>query len=362
MLSLGGGFGGVYTDKTIHSVEARPQGSAVFDIAGMPLRLLGGVDLYYTRLDGDIYGDKPRHLPKTNNFTVSEWTIGPFITARFSPLDNLSFSAGARFDTAIIKAETMSNVADGDKTFHAFVYDAGITYTPADTVKLYVRYAALFRYPFVDELAQVETSGFNSHLKPEKGFNTEMGTAYQVKDILRFSANFFFMQLVDEIVLIEPITWTFININQDKTRRFGTNIGLNHTPFEWISLDASYSWVYAFFADGDDRNRRVPLVPKHKIYGNLLVHLPFGLSFGPDIEYVSTQFAGGDTSNTEDLINAYFLWGARARFALNKDENKLVFQITAKNLLNKRYAPQIFYNAYYPGDGFLLNASMQYRF
>ena len=351
---------GSYTDRIIHSAEARPQGSVTFDIAGMPLRLLGGVDLYYTRLDADIYKDKPRTIP-SNNFTISEWVIGPYITARFSPLEDISFSAGARFDTAIIKSEAMIKKADGNKTYHAFVYDAGIVYTPADTVKLYARYAALFRYPFLDELVQAwgySSDTFNSNLKPEKGYNVETGATYQIEDILRFSANFFFMQLEDEIF---PNA-SYINVNMNKTRRFGTNAGFNLTPFEWVSLDASYSWVYAFFAAGPDKNRQVPLVPKHKIYGSLLVHLLFGLSFGPDIEYVSTQFAGGDASNTEDLIDAYFLWGARARFVLDKDENKLVFQITAKNLLNKRYAPMVFYGAYYPGDGFSLNVSLQYRF
>jgi outer membrane receptor protein involved in Fe transport len=139
-------------------------------------------------------------------------------------------------------------------------------------------------------------------------------------------------------------------------------MGLSLAPVDLISLDISYSWVYAFFTDGPNKNKQVPLVPQLKVYGNLLVHLPFGLSFGPDIEYVSTQFAGGDTSNVNDPLGAYFLLGARVRFAADKGESRFAFQITAKNLLDTLYAPQVYYDAYYPGDGRSITVSMQYRF
>ena len=349
-----------YTGKTIHSAEARPQGSAVFDIAGMPLKIRGGIDLYYSRLEGDVDS-----LFSPAAYTISQWVIGPYVTARFSPLPNLSFSAGSRFDTATLKAETLSGNADGNKTYHAFVYDAGIAYNPLDMLKLYARYAALFRYPFTDEIVGVYGTGFNTGLKPEKGFNAEAGVVWQLKDILNFTANFFYMQLEDEIN-VDPVTW--INANLDKTRRLGTNVGLRFTPADFISFDGSYSWVHAVFTGGQFKDKRVPLVPMHTIYGSLMVHLPFGLSFGPNIEYASNRYYSGDFDNAADAMDGYFLWGARVRFVLDKNNQQLALEITAKNLLDTTYATFGTYAywlpdySYYPADGRSINVSVNYRF
>jgi len=346
-----------FTDRTVHSAEARPQGSVTFDVAGMPLRLLGGVDLYFVRLNTDGYNDENR-TSLSNSLTITEWTIGPYLTARFSPLSNLFLSAGIRFDTAIIKADNPTGSGSGDKMYHALVYDAGIAFNPADELKLYTRYAALFRYPFVDELADT-WSGFTSGLKPEKGFNAEIGASWRLKDILNLTANFFFMLLKDEINFDPDF---FVNTNLDTTRRLGTNVGLSFTPIDWFSLNGSYSFVNAVFIDGPFRNKRVPLVPEHKIYGNIMIHLPFGLSFGPDLEYGSKRYGGGDFDNAGDVANAYFLLGAQMRFVPNKENNRFALQVTAKNLLDTHYAANVYYGTFYPADGLSINVSMQYRF
>ena len=361
-------YGGGFIDRIIHLAEARPQGSVTFDIASMPLRLIGGIDLFLTWLNADIYDDKSRTVPASSNssFTISEWTIGPYLIMRFSPLENLSFSTGARLDSAIIKSKVRAGDAGGSKTYTAFVYDAGIVYNPLEALKLFARYAALFRYPFVEELAEVYYGGFNQDLKPEKGFNTEIGAAWQLKDIFSLTANFFFMQLKDEINYNETV-FPGKNDNMDKTRRFGTNVGLTLTPVDWISFDTSWSWVNAVFIDGHYKDKKVPFVPQHQTFGNLMVHLPFGLSFGPDFEYISSCFYSGDFKNEAASMDSFFLLGARVRFVLDKDENQFSLQITAKNLLNTKYAAYGTYNQWtlytlYPADGFSLNVALQYRF
>ena len=365
---------GNFYEITVHSTEARPQGSVIFNINDTELRLLGGVDFYYTYL----YSEADGAFPDSN--TVSERTIGPYLTARFSPLPGFFISAGSRFDLAVFKAENRGSSVDDSKTFTAFVYDAGIVYNPLENLKLYARYAALFRYPFIEELVQYSTlwgpGQFNSGLKPEKGFNAEAGAVWQHKDRIRINADFFFMQMEDEI------NWNgTANENMDKTRRFGTNAGINLFPSDFISIDISYSWVHAFFAGGANKDKQVPLVPRHKIYGNLMIHLPFGLSFGPDFEYTSSRYEGGDSSNTKDPVEACFLLGARLRFVFadsagqpepagespgssprDKGKNHLALQITGKNLLNKNYASYVYYGAYYPADGLSINVSLQYRF
>ena len=359
-----------YTDRALHSVETRPQGSVQFDFSGMSLRLLGGVDLYYAQLGADIFSDEAR-TAQTNGFDISQWTVGPYLTARFSPLSNLSVSAGARFNTAFTKAENDDNTTDGNKTHNAFVYDAGIVFNPLPDIKLYAKFATLFRYPFVDELVSqpvYSTPGyFNTDLEPEKGFNTEIGAAYRMGTMLDVYANFFFMRLKDEIA------YTTKNENLDKTQRLGTNIGLSFRPIELVSLDASYSFVNAIFIDGVNKDKQVPLVPRHKVYGSVTAHLPFGLSFGPDVEYVSGSYYGQDFANEAETMNGYFLLGARARFVLDGARGRFALQITGKNLLNTKYAAYgtTYFDAWftndwvytlYPADGRSITVSVQYRF
>ena len=368
-------FSNPYSDRTVHSLEARPQGSLTFDLSGMPLRLLGGVDLYYTRLNADSYSDKARTV-KTNGFAISQWTAGPYLTARFSPLSNLSVSAGARFDTAVTKAAKDDGTVEGDKTHHAFVYDAGLVFNPINDAKVYARFATLFRYPFVDELAEVSgwMDHFNHDLEPEKGFNAEIGAAYRMGTMLDINANFFFMRLEDEIAYDNVIS---SNVNMDRTQRLGTNIGLGFRPVDFVSLDGSYSFVNAIFIDGVNKDKRVPLVPQHKVYGSVMAHLPFGLSFGPDVEYVSGCYYGQDAGNEAEIMDGYFVLGARARFVLDRGRGRFALQITAKNLLDTKYAAygKAMYDSYtmygpspewiytlYPADGRSVNVSLQYRF
>ena len=363
---------GSYTDRTLHTVEARPQGSVTFSPADMDLRILGGVDVYFVNLDAVSFG-KVDHSGASSSYTISEWTIGPYLTARFSPLSNLSLSAGVRFDTAIIDASKPRNHIDENKSYTAFVYEGGLVFNPLKELKLYAKYSSLFRYPFVDELAQVSgyMDKFNAKLKPETGFNAEAGVAYKPGKILDINANFFFMGLKDEISYNND---TNANENLDKTRRLGTNVGLNFTPADLLSFGVSYSFVDAVFTAGDNKDKHVPLVPAHKINGSLTVRLPFGLDFGPNCEYTSASYYGQDYANKADMLEQWFLLGASARYTLKKEGREFALQINAKNLLNTRYASYgtAFFDEYiptpaweytlYPADGRSINISLQYRF
>jgi iron complex outermembrane receptor protein len=304
---------------------------------------------------------------------MSEWTVGPYLTARFSPLPNLAFSAGTRFDMAVIDAKKKTtNIAD-DKSYTALVYEGSIVFNPLNDLKLYAKYSSLFRYPFVDELAQVSgyKDKFNAGLKPETGFNAEAGTSYKLGKILDINANFFFMDLEDEICYNNT---TNANENLNKTRRLGTNAGLAFSPVSFVSLGAAYSFVDAVFMSGDNKNKYVPLVPAHKIYGNITIKLPFGLDFGPDLEYTSGAYYGEDYANEGEMLDSWFLLGARLRYVFKKEGRQLAVQINAKNLLNTHYASYgtAFFDEYvpvpvwkytlYPADGRSINVSMQYRF
>jgi iron complex outermembrane receptor protein len=357
-----------YTDRYVHTVEVRPKATADFTIANMPLRLLGGVDFYYARLENDLHSD-PKRDTKTVTVTTSEFSLGPYLTARLDPLENLTFTTGARFDAAFISAEKTETAfpEDRTKTWNAFVYDTGISYRPLDNLKVYAAYGALFRYPFTDELASYYGTSydyFNPDLKPEKGFNVEGGIDFKLQEGITFNGNLYYMQLRDEIAYD---TSTSHNENLDKTRRIGTNIGLTINPISWLELQGSYSFVDAVFIDGENEDEHIPLVPAHTFYGTLTGKLPFGLSFGPAMEYRSKSYQGGDSANQLEKIDDYVLYGAFLRYVLDKENRQFSLRITIRNLLDTRYTQNVYYDgysssAYYPGDGRSVNVSARYQF
>jgi iron complex outermembrane receptor protein len=360
-----------FSSLFIHTGEARPQVSAVFDIAGMSLRLLGGVDFYYAYLDNALYQDKAK-TGKTFNSYISEFTLGPYMNVRFDPLQSLTIITGGRFDTAFINAEKTASPSasamDEKKDYTSFVYDGGISFRPIDSVKLYAKYATLFHYPHTDELASfygTTWDSFNTNLKPERGFNAEAGIGFRLKELFSINGNIYYLRLEDELY-VDPTTSGNENMDAE-TRRIGSNIGASVQPVSFLEFTLAYSWVNSLITGGQYKNNRIPLVPAHTVYGTITGKLPFGLSFGPTIEYRSASYQGGDFNNNQDQVEAYILYGAFFRYVLEREKQNLSIQVTGKNLLDTRHTSNVFYStfpesAYYPGDGRSINVSVQYRF
>jgi iron complex outermembrane receptor protein len=359
---------GTYTDRVVHTAEARPQFSINFNPLG--LRLLGGGDVYFVKLAADAFS-KENHTDKVNSFDISEWILGSYLTSRFSPLPGLAFFAGLRFDMASIEAQKKGAGIDESKRYTAIAYEGGIVFNPFAELKLYAKYSSVFRYPFVDELAQVSgfSDKFNSDLKPETGFNAETGATWQVGKTLEIKANFFVMDLKDEIAVafLDPSNpFDATNVNLNKTRRLGGNAGLVFSPFACLSVDASYSFINAVFLAGENKGKNVPLVPNHVIFAGFTVRLPGGFDFGPELEYTSSAYCGEDYANEGDKMESRFLLGAKARYALQWEGREIVFLASIKNLLGVSYASYgtYSYGSYYlyPADGRSLSFTLQYRF
>ncbi|MDR2842340.1 MAG: TonB-dependent receptor [Spirochaetaceae bacterium] len=362
-----------YYENKQNNIEFRPQIFKTINFGnGMSLRPLAGVDLYYAGLDITSYTDQTR-TDKLSLYNVGELTLAPYFTLRFDPIKSLSLSAGVREDIAFINID--QNMDQGEpvsssdkKDYSAFIEEVGITFNPIDIFKIYAKYSSLFRYPFTDELTKYTMEGmkFNKDLKPEEGFNVEGGIGLYF-GIAELNANLFYMKLNNEIVYNEAL---YLNENLDATERLGTNINLTAHILEYADINAAYSFVKANFADGDNKDKIIPLVPEHTFYASVMAKIPaLGISFGPDFNFRSSFYRGGDTANALDQIDGYFLLGAKARFALKKDGKEYSIQLTMRNLTDTKYATQVYYSsysgtAYYPDAdmGRSLNLTLQFRY
>jgi outer membrane receptor for ferrienterochelin and colicin len=164
-------------------------------------------------------------------------------------------------------------------------------------------------------------------------------------------------------------------MNMDPIERMGTNIGLNVTPVKYVELDAAYGFVNAIFIEGPYKDKSVPLVPRHTLSASVMAHLPFGLSFGPNVAYKSEFYPGLDYANSEEAVDSAFIWGLAARYARDGYNGELAIVITAHNLLDTKYTSFAYYydysdygipafTGYYVDNnmGRSVNISLQYRF
>ncbi|PKL09532.1 MAG: hypothetical protein CVV51_03370 [Spirochaetae bacterium HGW-Spirochaetae-7] len=357
---------GSYSDRAVQTAEARPKLTAGFSAGGVPIRLVGGVDLYGAWLAEYVYSDEQR-TTESNRFSVAELGAGPYLSAKAELLPSLSATAGLRYDTALIAAVNMDKSVDDEIAHSAFVYDAGLSYRPLDGLKLYAKFGTLFRYPFTDEQAQ--TSGyadkFNMDLRPETGFNAEGGVRIDLAKQLSLNGNIFYMQLRDEIAYDDA---TSSNENLDQTRRIGSTASLNALFLDLVELSAGYSFVDAVLTAGANDGKHIPLVPAHSVDGTVDLILPAGMSIGTTVGYRSEMYQGGDYSNAQYNVPSYLVYGAHARWVLESSGQKLSVQVTARNLLDTAYAPLMYYSSwtstssYYPAEGRSVSVSVDYRY
>jgi iron complex outermembrane receptor protein len=378
---------------TTQMMGARPKVTAEFKPAGMGLRLIGGADMLLALCDIKNSGDFVKESnPQVQ--TIAEFTIGPYALVNFEPLPFLSVNAGLRYDAAFISAKqhkwsgeiydaSISGMKHVDSpeyeepvNYNAFVYEAGLTVNPLDFLKVYAKYGTHFRYPYIDDFPVVSYNpaipfSLRTDIEPEKGWTAEGGMGLNIKEIARFNANFYYFKMENEILQ----TSTYQTMNMDPIERMGTNIDLNLRPVKYVELDAAYGFVNAVFSEGPYKDKLVPLVPRHTLFASVTAHLPFGLSFGPNVVYKSEFYPGSDYANTEETIDSALIWGLTARYARNVSNGELAIVVTAHNLLDTKYTSMAYYydfsaygipafTGYYVDNnmGRSVNISLQYRF
>ncbi|MDR0629791.1 MAG: TonB-dependent receptor [Treponema sp.] len=376
----------------VYSIEPqmlglRPKITAMLKPAGMPLRFTGGIDMLAAFNKTETSYDFVKET-NPNTTELSEFTIGPWLMANFEPFPILSLNAGLRYDAAFIKAHqdawtgTIMGVlpasypdSDGSANYDAFVYEAGFAVNPLDFIKIYAKYGTQFRYPFLDQLVKLPsvtttTLSINTDLEPEQGWTVEGGIGLNFKQFVKLDANMYYLKIDNEI-FADATTW--VCMNMDPIDRLGTNIGLKLTPVKYVELDLDYGFVKAEFSDGPYKGKTVHLTAAHTLSGSLMVHLPFGLSLGPNMLYKSEMFLGYDYSNTAPTVDPSLIWGLQARYVINKFKGDLAVQLTVHNIADTKYATLAYMGmiptapnepAYYVDSnmGRSVNISVQYSF
>jgi iron complex outermembrane receptor protein len=353
-----------FSDLLINTVAVTPKLHVNTDVlAGNSLLL--GIDGYLERLNVKKYPNAARSSLDAEH-VITKTTVGTYATNEISLVPMLSVMGGLRYELSWIKAETLTGTSiDENDLLQNLAYEAGFFVTPRSGSRLWVKYGRVYRYPFVDEIADLYdspfiASPFNTDLDPETGHNVELGGASELFGLLKLSVNLYWLEMQDEIAYDFP---SLSNVNLDATRHLGVETEIFLSIQEWAELSANYTFTSATFTEGANKGNTIPLVPAQQAGADLTLHLPLDLSVGVSGRYVSDQYSGGDVANSLDKLDAYFLMGVFVRYKPEYVRGDLDLFLGVNNLLDAQYATMAFYGAsYYPGEGRNWKLGASYRY
>ena len=148
----------------------------------------------------------------------------------------------------------------------------------------------------------------------------------------------------------------------DDTKRIGGNLFIDYKPFDFMKLNFSLSYVNAYFAEGENQNKKFPLNSSFKGYTQIEFELPFDTNISFDYSYTGNQYQGNDYSNSLKQIPAINLLGATIKYTPSKLNNCLSVIARFNNILNVSYPEYVAYDCYYPAKQFNFNLSVNYKY
>ncbi len=221
------------------------------------------------------------------------------------------------------------------------------------TTDYYLRVAKSFRAPLLDEMWSY-TSGILTLINPQTARHYEIGTRQTYANGIRVHINLFRMDLQDEIAYAfdhAPFPNASANVNLDRTRRDGLNLGLKLPLGKQVSLQAGYAWRKATYRSGAYKGKRVPLVPGNKFTLDWQLTLTKNSHLGFEFIHTGSRYFGNDDANAGKKMKAYQQLDINYRYEFGDWHVRLQIQ----NATNVKTADTGFYRAsnanpynYYP--------------
>ncbi len=256
-----------------------------------------------------------------------------------------------------------------DKNWSFFNPKIGANYK-IDSGKIFLSYSLAHREPNRDDLFA------NPETKPEKLHDFEAGIEKSFGKI-QFSANFYYMNYVNQLVLNGQINnvGEFIRVNSGKSYRTGIEVGALAKLSEKWNLSGNFTLSKNENMDfknekvlGIDNLGNTPISFSPNFMGNLAVNFSPTKNFvlGIQNQYVGSQFL--DNTNNETLkMRDYFLTDFNAKYTLNIDRAEIDFKLLLNNIFNKKYLNNGFVydeSPYYfsqAGINFMFGMSVKFR-
>ncbi len=319
---------------------------------------------------------------KTGDFTRQE--LGVFLQEELSLLDNLTLTAGLRYDYF-----EFDNDAEYDFTQDGkYDYDTkpdydkwnprvSLNYRPLDNLSVYGSYCRSYRAPNIyDYYASGSYSSKNAYtLEPETFTQYETGIRYAFAQWLNIDTSVFRIEIEDMLDSAYDENGKYMgkqNISEAAIKGF--ELALLGAPVDWFSYKIAYTYTDARYADDilakPDKTRTV------NINNNRLTKIPFNrLNIDLDarlyrckgyellwhVDLMAQSEYQMDKTNT-DCYSGYALVNTKLRL----EHKSYEAFVAVDNVLDKDYDGYAYRsygkNYYYPAAGTTVSAGMAYKF
>ncbi|MCX5850089.1 MAG: TonB-dependent receptor [Deltaproteobacteria bacterium] len=362
-----------YNSYDIKTVGVTPKYILEKPIAMFNNKFTIGVDYYQETMTLDKYSDKKR-TTQTHLVDFGKNTLGFYLRDEFYILPGLILTGGYRTESAQFKGKSttlnpFSVDFDTDKKHNAEAWEGSLTYLFGKFSKVYVKYASVYRYPFLDEQASFYSSGpfntFNINIEKEKGKSYEAGATVYPLDNLKIGATIYKIDMEDEISA-DPVTWELKNL--DKTSHVGGEFNLSYVQKGVFSFYGNATYQKAVFAEGLNKDKEIPLVPNFMANANLEINLPFNISLNPRLRYIGKSFLANDYNNDAEQLKDHCLFDFFIYWRPEIKGRKVIVFAGVENLTDVKYATYGIdmapwgENLYYPADGLLIKGGVSITF
>ncbi len=311
--------------------------------------------------------------------------INIFAISNYRPLTKLNISVAAALNHISYRLTDLYD-ANGDQSGERkfpliFSPRMGINYAPNNQLAVYTSAGHGFSQPSPEETL-LPAGDVNPDIKPEQGFQYEMGTRLNFLDkAFELDAALYWIELKNLLVTKRLSEDIFIGTNAGKTRHYGVEIMLKsrffekeHFPGKLTSVLSSAFSRNLFSAFTDDGivfdGNELPGIPEQSI------QLQFAWNPTPVIKvFTNFHYFGDQYLNDLNSLSypAYFIanFKVSAQFAIRK-QGRLNLYAGVNNLSDTRYASMLVVNAiafgnsepryYYPGLPRNIYFGLQYRF
>jgi iron complex outermembrane receptor protein len=364
-----------YSNTNTDTYGVTPKYVLAKEIFGFKNKLVLGLDYYYEPYKKNFFDTRER-TTKTSWADLTKDSLGYYIRDEFSILNNLILNAGYRSERTTIKGSSTdtvipaNNFSDREKTYKAEAYEAGLTWLVGKQSKVFVKYASVYRIPFMDEVASFNGFGgelFIKTLEKEKGVSMEAGTEFYPLKNLKIGVTIFRINMEDEIQYVYVTPWSGYNQNVGKTRHDGVETSLSYLWEKWAKFYGNFTYHKATFENGVNDEKEMPLVPKRMANAGVEIYLPYDLMLRPEVRYVGGAFLSGDNDNNAERLESHTLYNVYLFYKPSFGKVTMTAFFGVENLTDEKYssfgsdnASWGGINTYYPMPGIMCKGGLSF--
>ncbi|MDF1620145.1 TonB-dependent receptor [Pseudothioclava nitratireducens] len=338
----------VEVDHTSHNLR----GLYTLDLDPMDSRLSFGVDAFKSRKIDETYSRRPNSLTRgslVSAYTIDETSIAPFAQWEFSPIEDLRFSLGARWENYDLDVDDRSPLTDldGSKSYSELVTKAGATWEYAPNSLFWASVAEGY---FVPSTTATITSENARDLPAESSLTYSFGLRGELaQGAFGYDLGLYRSTINDQAVSLEcggdatlcpgDPTGSY-SVAAGKVRYRGLETQLYWRASKAWRFDLSHTFARNTYVDfvtdeGDFSGKTASASPKHHLNLRATYSPNEQLSLEAEADWISSYYT--NESNT-DSYQRPWLVNLRANYAVNE---RVGLYAAVENVFDVKYAKRV---------------------